>query len=88
MGFIGDHQIQINPASRHLRRHHRDVDGCFRAQLRAHAILAEQDAFSPNTLATLDVAYKPLGRFSESPSVAGKALRAYMRLVREIRVSC
>ena len=42
--------------------------------------LAEQDAFSPNTLATLDVAYKPLGRISESPSVAGKALRGYMCL--------
>ncbi len=42
--------------------------------------LAERDAFAPNTLAMLDVAYKPLGRISESPSLAGKALRAYMRL--------
>jgi hypothetical protein len=42
--------------------------------------LAERDAFAPTTLATLDVAYKPLGRISESPSVAGKAFRAYMRL--------
>jgi len=42
--------------------------------------LAERDAFAPNTIGTLDVAYKPLARISESPSVAGKALRAYMRL--------
>ena len=42
--------------------------------------LAERDAFAPNTIATLDVAYKPLGRISESPSIVGKALRAYMRL--------
>src|SRR5262245_5708073 len=42
--------------------------------------LDEREALAPAVVATLHPLYRPLGRVVASPSVAGKALRAYMRL--------